>query len=81
MFYPIKNYQGAKSERWAYVHFIGGAANYPIIYPAITHLRFTPRSLQWAYLRIFISETSTNKKYEEKMHIEVSETIFYRLLQ
>ena len=20
-------------ERWAYVHFIGGAANYPIIYP------------------------------------------------
>ena len=33
------------------------------------------------YVRILISETSTNKKYEEKMHIEVSETIFLRLFQ
>ena len=33
------------------------------------------------YLRILISETFTNKKYEEKMHIEVSETIFLRLFQ
>ena len=35
--YPIKIYRGLSSnyrgQRWAYVHFIGGAANYPIIYP------------------------------------------------
>ena len=35
--YPIKNYRGLslnnRGERWAYVHFIVGAANYPIIYP------------------------------------------------
>ena len=37
--YALSNQElsGAKSElpgeRWAYVHFIGGAANYPIIYP------------------------------------------------
>ena len=35
--YPIKNYRGLspnyRGQRWAYVHFIGGAANYPIIYP------------------------------------------------
>ena len=28
-----------------------------------------------------IFEGTANKKYEEKMHIEVSETIFLRLLQ
>ena len=37
MEYPIKNYRGLspnyRGEWWAYVHFIGGAANYPIIYP------------------------------------------------
>ena len=36
-FYPIKNYRGLspnyRGQRWAFVHFIGGAANYPIIYP------------------------------------------------
>ena len=35
--YPIKNYRrlspNYRGERWAYVHFIGGAANYSIIYP------------------------------------------------
>ena len=35
--YPIKNYRGLspnyRGQRWAYVHFIGGAAIYPIIYP------------------------------------------------
>ena len=34
--YPIKNYRGLsptyRGKRWAYVHFIGDAANYPIIY-------------------------------------------------
>ena len=37
IYYPIKNYRGLspnyRGKRWAYVHFIGGAANYPIIYP------------------------------------------------
>ena len=37
LYYPIKNYRGLspnyREKRWAYVHFIGGAANYPIIYP------------------------------------------------
>ena len=28
-----------------------------------------------------VSEAFTNKNYEEKMHIEVSETIFLRLFQ
>ena len=27
------NHQLPGGERWAYIHFIGGAANYPIIYP------------------------------------------------
>ena len=35
--YPIKNYRrlspGDRGKRWAYVLFIRGAANYPIIYP------------------------------------------------
>ena len=47
--YPIKNYRGLspdyRGKRWAYVLFIRGAANPPIIY-LCAHLRFTPRSLQ-----------------------------------
>ena len=35
LWYPIKNYRGLNpnymGKRWAYVHFIRGAANYPII--------------------------------------------------
>ena len=46
---PNQELSGAKSElqgkRWAYVHFIRGAAN-PLIIYLRAHLRFTPRSLQ-----------------------------------
>ena len=81
-FYPIKNYRGLspnyRGERWAYVHFLGGAANYPIIYPLPT-FGLHHEACKCVYLRILISVTSTNEIYEEKMHIEVSETIFLRL--
>ena len=84
LYYPIKNYRGLspnyRGERWAYVHFIGGAANYPIIYPE-PPLGLHHEACKCVYLRILISEASTNIKYEEKMHIEVSETIFLRLFQ
>ena len=47
--YPIKNYRrlspNYRGKRWAYVLFIRGAANPPVIY-LCAHLRFTPRSLQ-----------------------------------
>ena len=81
---PNQELSGAKSElqgeRWAYVHLIREAANYPII-----HLRLTfglhHKACKCAYLCILISEASTNKKHEEKMHIEASKTIFLRLYQ
>ena len=35
-YYPIKNYRGLspiyRGKQWAYVHFIRGAANHPVIY-------------------------------------------------
>ena len=33
------------------------------------------------YLCVLKNEASMNKKYKEKMHIEVSKTIFFRLHQ
>ena len=76
--YPIKNYRGLspnyRGERWAYVHLIRGAANHPIIYLS-AHLQYTPRKLKICFLRILRSEAPTNKKYEEKRHIEASKTI------
>ena len=49
----------------------GGQPPYNL--PAV-HLRFTPRSLQVCLLAHFNNEAPTNKKYEEKMHIEASKT-------
>ena len=81
---PIKNYRGLspnyRGQRWAYVHFIGGAANYPIIYPYPT-FGLHHEACKCVYLRILISKSSTYKKYEEKMHIEGSVTIFLKLFQ
>ena len=39
------------------------------------------RSLQMCLLVHIVSEASTSKKYEEKMHIEARKTIFLTLLQ
>ena len=64
--YPIKNYRG---ERWAYSYFIGGSANHPIIYLRFT-LGLRHEACKCVYLRILISDVPTNKKYEEKIHIE-----------
>ena len=36
---------------------------------------------KYAYLWILIREASTNKKYEQIMHIEARKTIFLKLLQ
>ena len=84
LYNPIKNYRelslNYRGERWAYVHFIGGAANYILIYPQPT-FGLHHEACKCVYLRILISEASTNIKYEEKMHIEVSKTIFLRLFR
>ena len=57
---------------------IGGIT--PIIYLRPT---FGLHHEAWkcVYLRILISAEPTNKKYEEKMHMEASKTIFLRLFQ
>ena len=81
---PNQELSEAKSEfrreRCAYVHLIRGAANHSIIY-----LRHTfglhHKACMRVCLGILINEAPTNKKYEEKMHIVVSETIFLRLFQ
>ena len=82
--YPIKNYRGLspnyRGERWAVCSFHRRCGQLSYNLP-ITHLWITSRSLQVCFLRILISEASTNKKYEDKMHIEASETIFLRLFQ
>ena len=69
------NYRG---ERWAYVPFIGGSANHPII-----NLRpsfgLHHEACKCVYLRSLISEEPKNKKYEELMHIEANYTISMRL--
>ena len=74
---PIKNYRvlspNYRGKWWAYVHLIRGAANHPII------LRY--ETCKCVSCACIISEASTKNKYEEKMHIEVSETIFLRLFQ
>ena len=67
-------------ERWAYVHLIREAASPPIIYLRPT-FGLHHGACKCVYLRILISEAPTNKKYEEKMHIEVSETIFLKLFR
>ena len=75
--YPIKNYRGQspnyRRKRWVYVHLIRGAANHPII----VHYE----ACKGAYLCILISEESTNKEYEEKMHIDARKIIFLKLFQ
>ena len=78
---PNQELSGAKSELpggtvgVCSFHRMCGQLSYNL---PITHLRFTPRNLQECLLA---HEAYTNKKYEEKMHIEVSETIFLRLFQ
>ena len=83
-YYPIKNYRGLspnyREERWAHVCFIRGAANHPIIYLRST-FDLHHEACKSVYLRILISEAYTNKKYEEKMHIETRKIIFLTLLQ
>ena len=83
-FNPIKNYRGLspnyREERWAYVHLMRGAANHPIIYLRST-FGLHHEANKCAYLRILISEAPTNKKYEWKMHIEVSKTDFLNSFQ
>ena len=53
--------------------------------PPIIYLRPTSglhhETCKYVYLRILISEASTNKKYEDKMHIEISKTNFMRSFQ
>ena len=81
---PNQELSGAKSE------LQGGTVGLCLFYRRVcqlpynlpaAHLRFTPRSLQVCLLGILISEESKNKKYEEKMLIEASKTIFLRLFQ
>ena len=73
--YPIKNYRGIspnyRGKRWAYVHLIRGSANHPI------NVHY--EECKCAYLSILISEASTNKNYEEKMHREARKAIFLKL--
>ena len=82
--YPIKNYRGLspnnRRKRRAYVHLIRGAANYPIIYLRPT-FGLHHKACKCVYLHILISEAPRNKKYEKKMYIEASKTIFLRSFQ
>ena len=82
--FPIKNYRklspNYKRERWAYVPLIRGAADSSIIYLPPTFGLYH-EAFKCVYLRILISEAPTKNKYEEKMHIEASKTIFLRLFQ
>ena len=75
--YPIKNYRGLSAinmgERWAYVHLIRGSANYPI--------KVHYEACKCAYLYIFISEASLNKKNEEKMHVEARKILLLILFK
>ena len=83
-YYPIKNYRGLspnyRGERWAYVDFIGESAKHPVNYLRPT-FGLHHKACMCVYLLILISDEPTNKKYEVKMHIEASKTIFLRLFQ
>ena len=52
--------------------------NLTAIIPIVIMLRKQSYVLICAYI---VSEASTNKKYEDKMHIEARKTIFVTLLQ
>ena len=77
---PNQELLGAKSElRWAYVHLIREAANLPIIYQRpIFGLHH--KACKYVFLRILKSEAPTNRKYEDKRHIEASKTFFIEIL-
>ena len=76
---PNQKLSGAKSELQQGTvgvcsSYKGGAANHSII----VHYE----TCKYAYTcACLVSEASTNKKYEEKMHIKARKTIFLTLLQ